>query len=71
MQPTPLRTEQLQPIVFTTSELIAVGAAITAYRKWLTHSPESASEQSETIALLDRLLQRLLQPGSYRQEVRP
>jgi hypothetical protein len=71
MQPTePLHTEPLQPIVFTTSELIAIGAAITTYRKWLTHSPESASEQSETITLLDRFLQRLMQPGSYIQEVR-
>jgi hypothetical protein len=70
MERTPLRSEPLQRIFFTTSELIAIGATITTYRKWLARTPESAVEQSETITLLDRLQHRLIQPGSYRQKVR-
>jgi hypothetical protein len=63
-------TEALTPIIATRDELIAIGAAITTYRKWLARTPESALEHSETITLLDRLQHRLMQPGSYRREVR-
>jgi hypothetical protein len=70
MERTPLRSEPLQRIFFTASELIAIGAAITMYRKWLARTPESAVEHSETITLLDRFQRRLIQPGSYRREVR-
>jgi hypothetical protein len=66
----PRHTEPLIPIVVTRDELIAIGAAITMYRRWLARTPESAVEHSETITLLDRLQHRLIQPGSYRQEVR-
>jgi hypothetical protein len=70
MQRTPLRPEPLQPIVFTVSEVAAVSAAISAYRKWLARSPESAIEHQDTIKLLDCFQLRLIQPASYGQEVR-
>jgi hypothetical protein len=70
MERTPLRTEPFRRVFFTVNELIAVGAAITTYRKWLARTPESATEQSEIITLLDRFQQRLIQPGSHQQEVR-
>jgi len=70
MERTPLRTEPLRRVFFTANELIAIGAAVTMYRKWLARTPESALEQRETITLLDRFQQRLIQPGSYQQEVR-
>jgi hypothetical protein len=41
------RTEPLMPIVATRDELIAIGAAITTYRKWLARTPESAVEHRE------------------------
>jgi hypothetical protein len=62
--------EALTPIVVTRDEIIAIGAAITMYRKWLVRTPESALEQRETITLLERFQQRLTQPGSYQQGVR-
>jgi hypothetical protein len=70
MQRTPLRTEPLRPIVFTINELVAVSTAITAYRKWLACTAESAAEHQDTIKLLDRFQQRLILPTSYKQEVR-
>jgi len=70
MQRTPLHPEPLLSIMFTTNELIAIGTAITAYRKWLTRTPESAVEYQDTIKLLDRFQRRLTLPASYEQEVR-
>jgi hypothetical protein len=70
MERTPLRTEPLRRVFFTANELIAVGAAITMYRKWLARTPENATEQRETITLLDRFQLRLMQLSSYQLEVR-
>jgi hypothetical protein len=61
MQKKPLRTELLWPVFFTANEVIAVGAAITTYQKWLARSPESAHEHRETIQLLDHFQHRLTQ----------
>jgi hypothetical protein len=62
--------EALTPIIATRDEIIAISVAVTMYRKWLARTPESAIEQSETITLLERFQQRLIQPGSYQQKVR-
>jgi hypothetical protein len=71
---TPQRTEPLMPIVATLNELIAIGAAITAYTRLLTHTPQSAQEHQDTIKLLDRFQRRLTQlpslpaqEGTYEQ----
>jgi hypothetical protein len=55
------RTEPLMPIVATHNELVAIGAAITAYTRLLTHTPQSTAENRDTIALLDRFQRRLTQ----------
>ncbi len=68
MRRTTTRTELLRTVSFTTNELIAIGAAITLYRKWLTCTPESAIEHRDMIALLDRFQKRLTIPSSYTQE---
>jgi hypothetical protein len=70
MQRTLRHPELLRRVFFTAHELIAIGAAITAYRKWLACSPESTAEHQDTIKLLDRFQQRLILPASYKQEVR-
>jgi hypothetical protein len=46
----------------TANELIAIGAAITTYQKWLARTPEGAHEHQETIALLERFQKRLTMP---------
>jgi hypothetical protein len=62
MQRTPTaRTELHTTIIATSNELIAVGAAITTYQKWLNSTPESAAENHDTIKLLDRFQKRLTQ----------
>lgn len=61
MQRTHTRTEPLMPIIATTNELIAVGAAITTYQKWLASTPQSEYVHRDTIKLLDRFQKRLTQ----------
>jgi hypothetical protein len=53
------------PLQATANELVAVGAAITAYTRLLTYTPQSAAEHAETIKLLDSFQKRLtdLPPG--------
>jgi hypothetical protein len=65
MQRTTTRTEPLMPLQATANELVAVGAAITAYTRLLTYTPQSAAEHAETIKLLDSFQKRLtdLPPG--------
>ena len=55
------RTETLRPIVATTNELIAIGAAIQHYTAWIARTPARAAEHRETIKLLDRFQKRLTQ----------
>ncbi len=55
-----MRTEALFPLVIARDELIAIGDAITRYTAWLARMPTNAVEHQETIALLDRLRDRLL-----------
>jgi hypothetical protein len=47
------------PLQATHNELVAVGAAITTYQKWLSSTPQSAAEHRDTIQLLDRFQRRL------------
>lgn len=55
-----IHSEALFPIVIAEDELAAIGAAITRYTNWLARTPTSAVEHQETIALLDRLRDRLM-----------
>jgi hypothetical protein len=57
---TPRRPELHTTIIATSNELIAVGAAITTYQKWLNSTPQSAAEH-DIIKLLDRFQRRLTQ----------
>jgi hypothetical protein len=67
---TPRRPELHTTIIATSNELVAVGAAITTYQKWLASTPQSAAENHDIIKLLDRFQRRLTQlpPAAAPQE---
>lgn len=56
---TTTRTEPHTTIIATSNELVAMNAAITHYRKWISSTPQSEYVHRETIALLDQFQRRL------------
>lgn len=62
------RPELLMPLQATANELVAVSSAITTYQQWLASTPESAAQNQDTIALLDRFQKRLTMPQEGRYE---